>query len=254
MNWLFYLFFFLLGTILGSFYNVVGWRLPKGESIIRPPSHCTKCGNRLSVLELIPIFSYFLQRGKCKTCKAKISWYYPFFEFVCGIIFLLCYHVFGLTPQLIKALTFVSMLLIIMVSDIHFMIIPDEVLLFFSVLLALEIGLIDGYKVLFSSLWNGALAFGIMYLLKLFGDFVFKKESMGEGDIKLMFVFGLVLGCPLAMVSIFVGSIVGLPISLFLLKKNLQHIVPFGPYLSIGAILLLLANVDFSTLMNFLIH
>lgn len=240
--------------ILGSFYNVVGWRLPKGESIIYPPSHCPNCNHQLKILDLIPVFSFILQRGKCRYCKNKIAWYYPVFEFLCGIVFMLCYLVFGITPELLKALTFVSMLIIIMVSDFNYMIIPDEVLLFFGCLLALEIGIIDGYKVLISSLINGLIAFIIMYLLKVLGDFMFKKESMGGGDIKLMFIFGLVLGAPLAIISIFVGSLVGLPISLILLSKNSEHIVPFGPYLSIGAIIILLLNIDFNTLINFLSH
>lgn len=254
MNYLFCIFFLLLGMILGSFYNVVGWRLPKGESIIYPPSHCPNCNHQLKILDLIPVFSFILQRGKCRYCKNKIAWYYPVFEFLCGVIFMLCYLVFGITPELLKALTFVSMLIIIMVSDFNYMIIPDEVLLFFVCLLALEIGIIDGYKVLISSLINGLIAFVAMYLLKVLGDFMFKKESMGGGDIKLMFIFGLVLGAPLAIISIFIGSLVGLPISLILLSKNSEHIVPFGPYLSIGAIIILLLNIDFNTLINFLSH
>lgn len=254
MNYLFCIFFLLLGMILGSFYNVVGWRLPKGESIIYPPSHCPNCNHQLKILDLIPVFSFILQRGKCRYCKNKIAWYYPVFEFLCGIVFMLCYLVFGITPELLKALTFVSMLIIIMVSDFNYMIIPDEVLLFFGCLLALEIGIIDGYKVLISSLINGLIAFVAMYLLKVLGDFMFKKESMGGGDIKLMFIFGLVLGAPLAIISIFIGSLVGLPISLILLSKNSEHIVPFGPYLSIGATIILLLNIDFNTLINFLSH
>ena len=254
MNYLFCIFVLLLGMILGSFYNVVGWRLPKGESIIYPPSHCPNCNHQLKILDLIPVFSFILQRGKCRYCKNKIAWYYPVFEFLCGVIFMLCYLVFGITPELLKALTFVSMLIIIMVSDFNYMIIPDEVLLFFGCLLALEIGIIDGYKVLISSLINGLIAFVVMYLLKTLGDFMFKKESMGGGDIKLMFIFGLVLGAPLAIISIFIGSLVGLPISLILLSKNSEHIVPFGPYLSIGAIIILLLNIDFNTLINFLSH
>ena len=254
MNYLFCIFFLLLGMILGSFYNVVGWRLPKGESIIYPPSHCPNCNHQLKILDLIPVFSFILQRGKCRYCKNKIAWYYPVFEFLCGIVFMLCYLVFGITPELLKALTFVSMLIIIMVSDFNYMIIPDEVLLFFGCLLALEIGIIDGSKVLISSLINGLIAFVVMYLLKTLGDFMFKKESMGGGDIKLMFIFGLVLGAPLAIISIFIGSLVGLPISLILLSKNSEHIVPFGPYLSIGATIILLLNIDFNTLINFLSH
>lgn len=246
------IFFFILGTVLGSFYNVVGWRLPIGESIVTPPSHCPNCKHRLSAFDLIPILSYIFQKGKCRYCKKHIAWYYPVFELFCGILFALCFLVFGLTPNLLKALTFVSMLTIIMVSDFNYMIIPDEILLIFGALLALEIGIIDGYQKLILALINGLISFIVMYLLKKMGDFLFKKESMGGGDIKLMFVFGMVLGFPLAIISIFLGSVVGLPISLILIANKKEHIIPFGPFLGIGAIILLLANIDFNTLINLL--
>lgn len=254
MNCFIGLFIFVIGTVLGSFYNVVGWRLPREESIVSPPSYCPNCNHKLKILDLIPILSYVFQKGKCRYCHQKIAWYYPIFEFLCGLVFLLCYLVFGLSPELLKSLTFVSMLIIIMVSDFNYMIIPDEILLIFSSLIALEIGLINGYKELLIGILNGSLAFLSMYLLKKIGDFIFKKESMGGGDIKLMFVFGLMLGFPLAMISIFIGSFVGLPLSLLLLTKKNDHVVPFGPYLSIGAIIVLLMNIDFNTLINLLNH
>ena len=90
-----------------------------------------------------------------------------------------------------------------------------------------------------------------MFLLKLIGDFVFKRESMGGGDIKLMFISGMVLSFPVSVLSIFVGSFIGLPISLFMLKKDSEHIIPFGPFLAAGAILLLLLHVDTQTIINF---
>ena len=89
------LLFFIIGTIFGSFYNVVGYRVPKGESLLYPSSHCTKCGHKLTPLELIPILSFLLLGGKCKECKNKISWFYPVFEFLSGILFMLSYIVFG---------------------------------------------------------------------------------------------------------------------------------------------------------------
>ena len=86
MDILFIILFFILGTIFGSFYNVVGYRVPKGESLLYPPSHCTKCNNKLGPLELIPIFSFLFLGGKCKKCKTKISWFYPLFELFSGIL------------------------------------------------------------------------------------------------------------------------------------------------------------------------
>ncbi|MBR1377482.1 MAG: prepilin peptidase [Bacilli bacterium] len=244
------IFLFVLGTILGSFYNVVGYRLPKNESIVKPPSHCPKCNHRLEPWELIPIVSFLLQRGKCTKCKEKISWYYPIFETACGILFVLSYLSFGLTYELIIVLTFISMLMIVMVSDYHYMIIPDEVLIFFGIAIIVEKCIIYGISNIPKTLLSGVIAFAAMYLLKKFGDLIFKQESMGGGDIKLLGIFGLMLGWPNALISIIIGSFIGLPISLIAVNLKKTHIVPFGPFLSMGAIVVLLTKLDIATIIE----
>jgi len=241
---------FIFGTIFGSFYNVVGDRLPEGKSIIKPSSHCPKCGHKLTPLELIPIFSYLLQKGKCKGCGSKIPIIHPIFEFVSGLLFALAYLSFKMTPELLIALTFISILLIIFVSDIEYMIIPDEVLIVGLILLALEKLFVYGIENVLFSLLNGLISFIIMYLLKLLGDFLFKKESMGGGDIKLLFVFGFVLGWPMAIISIFLGSIIGLPISLIVLAKGASHEIPFGPLLSLGSLIVLLLQINIEKVLS----
>lgn len=245
---------FLFGTIFGSFYNVVGSRLPRGESIIKPRSHCTNCGHELGASELIPIFSFLFLGGKCKVCKQKLSWFHPFFELTTGLLFALAYFIFGFSIEFAIALTFLSMLLIIIVSDLETMIIPDEVLVVGILLLGIEIVIQKGFVGFGWSLLDGVLAFAIMFLLKKFGDFLFKKESMGGGDIKLMFVFGLVLGWELTLISIFFASFIGLPISCMLLYKKKEHIIPFGPFLAIAGIILFLSKIDFLSLMDLLIY
>ena len=205
MIYLTFLSFFMIGAILGSFYYVVAYRIPRGESIVSPPSHCPNCNHRLGPLELVPIFSYLFQLGKCKSCKSRISIFYPLFEIVCGLLFGFSYLSYGFSLELIIVLTFVSMIMIIILSDIYYMIISDGVLIFFSISLFIEMFIIYGYK---------------------FGDFLFKKESMGGGDIKLLFVFGLVFGWQMSIVSIFLSAIIGLPISLILLRKNSEHVIP----------------------------
>jgi len=247
------IYLFIIGTVFGSFYNVVGYRLPNGDSIAFPPSHCPNCNHKLRFWELIPIISFIFQKGKCTNCKEKISFIYPFFEGLTGFLFVLSYLSFGLTPKLIIALTFISMLIIIIVSDYEYMIIPDEVLIFFGVLLFIEILLINGPLKALESIFHGLIAFLIMFLLKKFGDFIFKKESMGGGDIKLLFIFGMVLTSPIAILSIFLGSLIGLPISLVMLKKDNSHIIPFGPFLSAGAIILLLMHIDLNTIISWYI-
>ena len=223
---------FLFGTIFGSFFNVVGSRLPRGESIVTPRSHCTNCGHELGGSELIPILSFLMLGGKCKVCKQKLSWFHPLFELFTGILFALSYFLFGFSIEFAIALTFLSMLLIIIVSDMETMIIPDEVLIVGIGLLLLEIGIQRGLQGLVWGVLDGMIAFSVMFLLKKFGDFLFKKESMGGGDIKLMFVFGLVLGWELALISIFFASFIGLPISCMLLYKKKGTYYSFRSFFS----------------------
>ena len=241
---------FIIGAVFGSFFNVVGYRLPKEESIVSPPSHCSNCKKRLKWYELIPIVSYLIQGGKCRKCKVKIKAASPLYEAACGLLFVLAFVSFEFDPKIIIALTFISVLLIIMVSDYHYMIIPDEVLIVGGILIAGEIFVISGYQEMVTALGNGVLAFFTMWAIKKLGDFMFKKDSMGGGDIKLMFLFGLVLSYPISIISIFIASIIGLPVSLISMKKNKSHEIPFGPFLAIGAIVLLLFQIDFSTILN----
>ena len=237
--------FFILGSLLGSFYNVVGDRLPKHESIATPRSHCINCGHTLSFFELIPIISYVILGGKCRKCYKKISIIHPLFELLSGILFMLSFLVFGLSLKLLIALTFISILLIVIISDYNYMIIPDEVLIIGNIFLIIELFITYGIKHTGISILYGLIAFFMMWFIKILGDFFFKRESMGGGDIKLMFTFGLVLGLLNTVLSIFLASIIGLPISLIMLKKNTSHEVPFGPYLSIAAIILLLTEFNY---------
>lgn len=252
MNVYFSILFFILGTIFGSFYNVVGYRLPRGESLLFPSSHCTNCNHKLGPLELIPVFSYIFQGGKCKHCKSKISLFYPLFEFFSGLMFMISYLIFGLSLNCLLSITFISMILIIIISDYQYMIINDSVLIVFSILILLELFFINGLKATGISIINGVLSFVLMYLIKLLGDLLFKRESMGGGDIKLLFVFGLVLGFPLSIISIFLASLIALPISIILLKKNTSHEVPFGPYLGIAAIIIFLSRIDINFISSIL--
>ena len=128
-------FFTIIGLVFGSFFNVVGLRVPKGESIVTPPSHCDKCNRRLMAIDLVPVFSYLFLGGKCRTCGAKIGFFYPLMELLTGILFAFAYIQFGLTLELAVALLFSSLLVIITVSDIAYMLIPNKVLLPFAIVL-----------------------------------------------------------------------------------------------------------------------
>lgn len=251
---LYYLIFnFILGILCGSFFNVVGYRLPKEESIVFPASHCPNCNHKLGPLELIPIISYIFLGGKCKECKQKISIIYPIFEFVTGIMFALSYYLFGFSSNYIISLIACSVLLIIIISDLRYLIIPDEVLLIGIILILLVKMYVGGWQLGLETLIDGIIGFLIMYLVKIIGDFMFKKESMGGGDIKLLFFFGLFLGWELSLISIFIASFIGLPISLYILLKNKSHIIPFGPFLSIAALLLYFSQINIDDIIRFLI-
>jgi len=235
---------FIFGLVLGSFYNCVGLRLAHDESIIYPSSHCVKCGHKLNVLDLIPLLSYVFLKGKCRYCKEKISIRYPMFELVTAIAFCLCYAVFNISFELLIALIFVSVLIIITVSDIETFIIPDSALLIGGILILIV--QIIAYKTFaFDKLVNATISFGMMYGLKLIGNFLFKKESMGDGDIKLMALIGLVLGIKEAILSLFAAAYLGLPYAIYIMvSKKENKELPFGPFLSLGAMLLLF--IDFN--------
>lgn len=242
--------FFVIGIIFGSFYNVVGYRIPKGESLLYPSSHCTNCNHKLGPFELIPIFSFLFLGGKCRKCKNKISWFYPIFEFFTGVLFALTYYVFGLTLECLLVLTFISMLLIVIISDYQTMIIPDSILIVFSGIIIIIIYFMSGFDGVGMSLLNGIASFTAMLVLKLLGDFLFKRESMGGGDIKLLGVFGLVIGFPMSIVSIFLAAIIALPISFILVKRNSSHEIPFGPFLAISVIIIVLTKIDINFILN----
>jgi len=247
--------FFIFGLIFGSFYNVVGYRLPKKESLAFPSSHCTVCNHKLGPLELIPVFSFIFLGGKCKNCKTKISWYYTIFELLTGLLFMISYIKFGLSVKCFISLVLVSVLIITIISDYKYFIIPDEIIVVGIILISLgafldggvateEFNLIFAFKSLGLALGYGFLSFAFMFILKLVGDFLFKKESMGGGDIKLMFVIGMAIGFPLSIIAVFLASFIALPIALVITYKKSNHEVPFGPFLSLATLILFFINFN----------
>ena len=230
--------FFIVGLFLGSFFGVVGTRLPKNESILFPRSHCTKCNHELKWYELIPVFSYLIQGGKCRNCKVKLSIFYPVVEIISGILFALCYYNFGFTNELFIALLIVSFLVIVIVSDVSYLIIPDEITAFFSLIIILLKLVLYGVKPAFFSVLSAVLMFCIMYCIMMLGNKMFKKETLGGADIKLMFFVGLVLSPALGIFNIFVASCLALPVSLVLLYKDKNNVVPFGPFILLGLFLI----------------
>lgn len=244
--------FFILGCLFGSFLTVIGTRLPRGEGFIKGRSHCDECLHELSFLDMIPIISYIFLHGRCRYCKKKISSLSTYMELFTGILFLLSYYIFGLSYELLISLGIVSLLIIISVSDISYYIIPDQVLIFFSGYFIIINCLNKGVLFSLFSILSGLVMFGIMYLIMLLGNFLFKKESLGGGDIKLMFVVGLVVNPLLGLFVIFFASLYALPISLIMLKKKNINLVPFGPFLVISLLFVYFTRIDINMILEFI--
>lgn len=245
--------FFVFGCVMGSFYHLVATRLSCDESIILPPSHCTSCNHKLSWYENIPIVSYLIQRRKCRHCGTKIPFSCFACELVTGTLFAVCFHSFGFSFNLVIGLIFISSLITIIISDIEYMIILDEVLVFSSLLIIILDIIFFGLEQTAYHIYAGVGAFLSMYAIKILGDKLFKKESLGGGDIKLMFLFGLVVGFPLAICTIFLATFIAFPIALIVMITDKENVIPFGPFLSMAAILILISKVNFTDILNFLI-
>lgn len=239
---------FVFGTLLGSFYNVVGYRLPKGLSIVSPGSFCPKCNHELKWYELVPVFSFLIQGGKCRKCKSRISLFYPTIELLTGVLFLVSYLMFGFSTDFLISVIIASFLVIVIVSDINYLIIPDEVTIFFT-LLSLMIALKNGFNFGLEAVAGGIFVFCAMYFIMVLGNFIFKKESLGGGDIKLMFFTGTVIGPLNGLFSIFLSSAMALPISIYVLLKKKSRIIPFGPFILLATFIIFLFQFD---IMNFI--
>ena len=254
MKTLMYIIFFILGTVLGSFYNVVGFRLSNNGSLIKPKnSYCPSCHHKLSYKDLVPILSYVFLKGKCRYCKNKISIFYPVIELFTGILFTVCYHSFNISYDLIIVLTLVSLFSIIIVSDLNFYIIPDEVTITAGIIILITNALKYGFVPSLTYVLYGIICFLFMYLIGLLGNVLFKQEALGGGDIKLLFVLGLTLPLIESFLGIVLATVLALPISLFLLLKHKDKIIPFGPFLVAAYLMLFLLKLDVNVIYEFFI-
>lgn len=234
MELLYTILFFILGLCMGSFYTVVGLRVPKNESFVFSKSRCDECKHELSFLDMIPIISYLLLRGRCRYCHTRIDKTSTYMELFTGILFAVSYYSYGLSFDLVIALGIISLLMIVLVSDLTYLIIPDTVLVFFGIYFLVFQLFRVGIKETFLHVLVGLFLFFIMYLIMIVGNRAFQKESMGGGDVKLMFLFGLILDPLLGTLTIFLASFFALPMSLFLYFSNKERVIPFGPFLLIA--------------------
>ncbi len=244
--------FFIIGTYFGSFFTVVGLRLPKKENFVTSRSRCDECGHTLSLIEMVPIISYFMLGRKCRYCKSKIDSLSTYMEFFTGLLFAVSYYSFSFSTELVIALGIVSLLAIILVSDLNYLIIPDEVLIFFSIYFIIAQFFNVGLKGMLYHIGVGLFLFGVMYLIMIIGNKVYKKETLGGGDVKLMFLFGLILDPLLGVLTIFLGSFFALPMSLFLYFSNHEKVVPFGPFLLIACAFMYFVKLSPADIINWI--
>lgn len=227
----------LLGAAIGSFMNVCVHRLPHGESVVRPRSHCPSCGTDIPARDNIPILSWLLLRGRCRGCGERISLRYPLVELVSIGIWVGMALAYGPTLHALSGAVFFTLLLAIAITDARHYVIPDELSiggLASGLALAVVTELTTGMPTIVSSVVGAALGFLLLLGVGLVGDWVFKKPAMGGGDMKMMAMIGAYLGPIGAILTIFLGALTGSlifgPISL-----KTGKMVPFGVFLALGA-------------------
>lgn len=229
----------IFGAMIGSFLNVCIHRLPKGESIVIPGSHCPHCNNPISFYDNIPLISYLLLGGKCRYCRASISSQYPLVEGMTALGSFLLFLRFGPTWSYLLYFSFISGLIVITVIDLFHQIIPD-VISIPGIGAGLLASLIPPGVTFLESLIGILLGGGSLFLVAATYQWWFKREGMGGGDVKLLAMIGAFLGWKAVILTILlsslIGSIVGI-IVMVLKGKNFKYAIPFGPFLSLGAVI-----------------
>jgi len=225
----------ILGAMVGSFLNVCIYRLPQGGSIIVPRSRCLLCGTPIRWYDNIPLVSFIILRGKCRACGGRISLQYPLVEAAGAAMMVVLYCKVGLSFDLLEDAILLFILLGIAVADVRTYTIPDG----FSVsgiVLGLLLSFLPGGITPLESLTGLLVGGGSLYLIAFAGEFIFKKEAMGGGDVKMLAMIGAFSGWPGVLFTLFVGSLTGSFIFgwiNFVLRK--KKLVPFGLFLAVGA-------------------
>jgi len=241
--WLIGFFLFWLGVSVGSFLNVCIYRLPREERVSFSRSRCPHCKHTIAWYDNIPLVSYFVLGTKCRHCKKRISFRYPFVELITGIVFVGFFLYYGLNIFWVSYTLLACLLIIATFIDIDFRIIPDVITLggcVVGLVLSFSFPALQGgvspWKGLLYSGWG--LFFGgfIIYITGLFGDWLFKKESMGGGDVKFLAMMGAFLGAPQAFLIFFLAPFAGAVIGIIQKIRTGESTIPYGPFLSAGCV------------------
>ena len=227
----------IFGSIFGSFLGCMGYRIPNKIKTTYPSSFCSNCKKPLKWYMNVPIISYILLKGKCAYCKKEIGFIYFFCEVLCAVLFGLNYYLFKFDLNFFIATILTCMLIVTMVSDFEFYYISDRVLIIGGILLIISCFVFMDTNEAIMRVVSGIIMFVVMFGIKIMGNRMFNKESLGDGDIKLMGIIGISVGLLNSFVALFFGSLTGLIFALFTLKKNKEGLIPFGPFLLIGSLL-----------------
>lgn len=231
--------FAILGLVMGSALNCLALRLAAGKKWSGSErSECPHCHHVLTPLELIPLVSWLIQKGKCRHCGAKVSKRYPITEAVLAAAYAALFLKYGLTVSLVSPLIFVSCLFTLSLVDLDTQIIPDRFLIVPLIVRVAELLLTRGFDGL-TALLPGLIIAGAVLILSLIMDKVLKKDTMGGGDIKLLFVIGCFLTLTECLLMVMVACVIGIVMGSILLKVDSETAFPFGPALSIAAVITL---------------
>ena len=236
--------FFLFGLLVGSFLNVCIWRLPAEEQIVRGRSHCRKCRQVIRWYDNIPVVSFLALRGKCRMCGEPISWQYPIVELTTGLLFTAIWLRFGPSPLTAVYVVLAACLVVLSVIDLREMILPDEITVPGFVLALAVSGLFPGLHGQHSA-WHGLLSGalgaaaggGLLWVIGVVGSWIFKREAMGGGDVKLMAMVGALLGpWKVLLVNLLLAPLLGAAVGLVMKYRYRHDLIPYGPFLSLGTL------------------
>ena len=238
------IFLFCLGAIVGSFLNVCIYRMPRKKSIIHPGSHCPHCRHKIAWYDNIPFLSYIFLKGRCRHCGGKISFRYFVVELLTASLFLFLFYHFGLSLFFWIYIALCSSLIVVSFIDIDIREIPDEIDLTGIIIgLILSVAFPQLHKTAFRHLalfrsFLGLLAGGgSIYLTGIIGNAIFKKESMGGGDVKLMAMVGAFIGAKLALLAFFIAPFFGAVVGIVLKIRKGESLIPYGPFLSLATLI-----------------
>lgn len=231
-------FMFVFGCCLGSFFNVVIHRIPHGKSIVSPGSHCPQCHQAISAYDNIPLLSYLLLRGRCRHCGVHIPWRYPLVEFLGGVMVVFLFRRYGWQPQFFVELFFCCCLFVIFFIDLDTYLIPDVISLP-GIVVGLATSFVSPRIGWFDSLAGILLGGGLFYAIAIGYQWFRGQEGLGGGDIKLLAMIGAFLGWTGVVFTILLSSVTGTVVGLIAMRhsqKGLSTMLPFGPFLVLGAV------------------